>query len=818
MMVHRAVLFGLAAAPCSVGAGGDPTVFWVSEPLRPGDTAVVAFASPGKAAAPAVLYARQNSSDLSGADSHPNGWTVLNTSGPTAYGIAALIPSTFVAGEFEVKVGVGGTPYIANAARPWFIFGDAGTHSTPGGYVRVVGDAVALQSEDGALTASHLHIQVAGKEVAIAARSGSTPGAPPGSSPSRSHAFFDLPASIAPGVYPVAVSNSATGSKTPLCTFLDPTTPCLSTVNITAASGWAPFKTDTFTVNATQPGVGHDATAAVAAAVSAANANGGGTVFFPTGQYFIKGPLIVDPGVVLKGASRELVAIYFHEDNQTTAPAAYITSSKPGSWGLEDLTFYITAFANDIVRFQPGTDGAFLRRSRIRFNSYFCLEPVQGGGSRGRNTAWPHSVGTAVKMAGTNLFITDNDIYSSGDVVSTLNNGAAGASYLHIARNQLWNGGTTHWGISWKQSIYEDNVAIGASTTAMGSNYPQYAHNDGAPHVQNIYHHNNSQTMVWGNDREMMTSDAGGGVYAGMVKPQSADAPLRIELAESATGTQPGGALCVLSGTCTGECRRVTNSSSTDGNAPMVPQTCHGHGCGSQDVFTIDRPFTYPLDDTSHITILPFTGQIAFNANDYSDGGEVQFYSTALGVQAVGNRFSRTGGLTLWARIGATCGTRVCGWGANFRNSLIDNEAVEGNHVWNYNTKPTSATDPAMADYFPGGSKTIEPWFFGSLTNDQGEPVDPSPPVDADLALNRFIVLRGNKVHSNGGIVVRGTSANVLVEGSMIEHSHVGIYVNKSTTKGGIVLVNNKEPKGVPENYNPYVVAQKAPGENGHVA
>ena len=77
---------------------------------------------------------------------------------------------------------------------------------------------------------------------------------------------------------------------------------------------------------------------------------------------------------------------------------------------------------------------------------------------------------------------------------------------------------------------------------------PQYAHNDGAPHVQNIYHNNNSQTMVWGNDREMMTSDAGGGVYAGMVKAQSADAPLRIELATTATGTQPGGALCVLSG------------------------------------------------------------------------------------------------------------------------------------------------------------------------------------------------------------------------------------------------------------------------------
>ena len=31
----------------------------------------------------------------------------------------------------------------------------------------------------------------------------------------------------------------------------------------------------------------------------------------------------------------------------------------------------------------------------------------------------------------------------------------------------------------------------------------------------------------------------------------------------------------------------------------------------------------------------------------------------------------------------------------------------------------------------------------------------------------------------------------------MIEESHVGVYVNESTTKGGIVLVNNKEPSGM---------------------
>ena len=110
----------------------------------------------------------------------------------------------------------------------------------------------------------------------------------------------------------------------------------------------------------------------------------------------------------------------------------------------------------------------------------------------------------------------------------------------------------------------------------------------------------------------------------------------------------------------------------------------------------------------------------------------------------------------------------------------------------------------SQADYFPGGSKTIEPWFFGSLTNDQGEPVDPTPARDADLALNRFIVFRNTMVRSNGGVVVRGTSANVLVEGSVIENSHVGIHVNTTTTKGGIVLLNNTEPPGVKKNFNPY--------------
>ena len=121
--------------------------------------------------------------------------------------------------------------------------------------------------------------------------------------------------------------------------------------------------------------------------------------------------------------------------------------------------------------------------------------------------------------------------------------------------------------------------------------------------------------------------------------------------------------------------------------------------------------------------------------------------------------------------------------------------------MFNYDT----VTD---CQYHAGGSKTIEPWSFGSLTNDQGPPWEPPSIYDKDKkfkgALNRFVVLRNNVVKSNGGLVIRGTSANVVAEGNEIQLSDVGVYYNATTTQGGIVLVRNIEPNDVPNNYNPY--------------
>ena len=125
--------------------------------------------------------------------------------------------------------------------------------------------------------------------------------------------------------------------------------------------------------------------AAAFKAVAAAKANGGGVVFFPRGMYFIDVPLLVSPGTVIRGEAAHLTSIYFKEANASTAPPAYVSSTSAGSWGIEDVTLYVTAYANNVIQFQPGTNSAFMRRVTIRYNSYFCLEPVTGKGSRGNH-------------------------------------------------------------------------------------------------------------------------------------------------------------------------------------------------------------------------------------------------------------------------------------------------------------------------------------------------------------------------------------------------------------------------------------------------
>ncbi len=65
-------------------------------------------------------------------------------------------------------------------------------------------------------------------------------------------------------------------------------------------------------------------------------------------------------------------------------------------------------------------------------------------------------------------------------------------------------------------------------------------------------------------------------------------------------------------------------------------------------------------------------------------------------------------------------------------------------------------------------------------------------------------MIRDNVIQNNGGILVGGTSANVIVQGNTIQNSDVGIFVTYTSTQGGIMLLDNVEPPGILPNFNPY--------------
>jgi len=740
-------------------------ITWVSEPVLPGQYALVQ-----------VSNSKPTDSWFIRAASHSE-WSKLNTfSGRTYAGVSVFIPKTIPKGEFFLKIN-DGPEFSVNGPKPWWLFGDGGDFSTPNGYIRVFG--VNIHSPTGIRPMLKL-VQIEAKAIVLKASSWKA---------NENHAQFELPAEseLPFGVYEVFISNDGGMSWVQPCTFLsimeDLISSCYSSWRILQPKKWKDKLFNVLDYGLDLPIPGRDATDAVFAAVEAANSNGGGIVYFPRGQYFLytlqnKTSIKLASGVRLQGAGKTFTAIYFKEQQRDQAPTALITSTTDkATWGIEGLTIYVTAYFNFIIYLTTGTDGFFMRDVRIRANSWFCLsENVKPDNIRGRSANWKQNHGTCVGLAGRNIFIENNDVYCSGSTIGTLDEPGILQDFMRISNNLFQHGATGHWGIYWKYAINEDNTYSGIGITADGSNYCQYGGPN--PNVYNIFHDNNTMHNVWGDDREMMTLDWGGGSYYGPIDPRRTTNNL-IKLKAEAVSTPYFNNLCVIAGTGTGQCQRITQNI-------------------NNRTFTIVKPFAQALDETSMVTILPYLGQFIFTNNHYYDGGAIQTYTQAFDMVFSNNTFERMGGLFAWGRFG-TIFTQA--YNINLHVQFLRNHFLEGNHVWNYNTV-------SPAPYHEGGVKQIEPWSMGVLS-----PIikiarmnETYPFSEIQGAMNRFIVLRENRIDNNGGIRIAGNSSNVLVESNIISNSDVGIHVNSTCTAlGGIVLVNNTEPPNVPPNFNPYL-------------
>jgi hypothetical protein len=171
------------------------------------------------------------------------------------------------------------------------------------------------------------------------------------SSLSQYHAEFSLPHDIPAGEYSMSIASEAVGDGWVAVDFFEsPSQPHVRTLSVrkpvaspSGVNASQSFQMDTvceavpaqvFRVAdfgpTRLPAEAHhagtlaltavDATAALTKALAAAKSHGGGTVFFPRGQYFLSGTFEIPTNTYLKGAGTSLVSLYWAEANHTVHP------------------------------------------------------------------------------------------------------------------------------------------------------------------------------------------------------------------------------------------------------------------------------------------------------------------------------------------------------------------------------------------------------------------------------------------------------------------------------------------------------------------
>lgn len=409
-------------------------------------------------------------------------------------------------------------------------------------------------------------------------------------------ANFSIPAGIPLGEYTVAVANGGGGDSDAAAPpnsgtfvasdyFESATKPSVTTISVLAPRAWPQgvFVVDEAS-DPCSPLPCHTSDASLARALAAASAAGGGTVSFPRGAYFLTVPVVVPPNTVLSGAGAELTAIWFTEWNVTTAPkaalfalddAASAASSAPpcmgaaaagsglSSWGLTDVSVFLTAFHNEVIVVSNRSDGFRLERTRIRAQPYafvWGVGPTMS--SRGRIANFTTAqVGQIVDIHGINNHIANNDIFGVNTILNSFYpSGPGGANmwplwrrghaYSTICDNVIWNGQSSHFMQLWRQVLIVRNVFTGATTTAGGQSLGTGPMGGIAQHV---LHADNTVRFTWGGDREVMTYDDAGGSYYG---PIAAVDGATITLAHDAwpasdweMGGWAGGQMIVINGT-----------------------------------------------------------------------------------------------------------------------------------------------------------------------------------------------------------------------------------------------------------------------------
>lgn len=680
MKVWRTIGIVLAG----VAWGETPQVFWTSYPVGAGDHVLVQGGDWGQ-------------SPVVEANGRCVAAQVLSDSG-----LVFPFPvhrEEIVEGRIRSTGGVS-RPFALNVPTVWWMQGDAGDTSTPGGTLRLFGRALAPSVQE---ASGKPRVRLGNRELAL----------------SRTDVWSldaQIPADVPAGTYAVQVRNGLPGG----CDWYEAGT-------WTVAAPRKIWKDDRFDVTdyGAESNDNESDQAAFQAAMAAAAAHGGGTVFVPYGRYILTETLVIPPGVLLKGEGRDVSQICWPDT--MTPPENLIEGSH--SFGLHDLFISSGQYRNGIVAKSgmsaqncmssargTSTHDISLKRLYVKFVS------DQWRDERNLDNFLPR-----YSMRGDGIIlrnclraeIEDCEIHCDKDAERTLFFNFTG-DFIRMANCRISGSGWAIFGGD--RCIYENNTAFNCTYSISSV-------------CRRMFWSHNTQRDLFTNNREAVTHD--GAKTAWHVKKRGHSG--------CATGTVAGTHVQLVlppdirlkSGTNFMEwvgCELQI----TDGRG--VGQTRTIASMKSYTDLEIDRPFDLAPDATSLFVIVAERRHLLYVDNDIRDAGvAIQLYGGVTDCVVARNRCWRAGGFHGSGR--DYYGVITC-WNVQF----LDNVVEEGN---------------------------CHRGAIGTDFNGVGSSLIGAFPPNVKWPFSQAYVYRNNEIKSNGSLFI--SVKNALVEKNVVRRSSVGV-------------------------------------------
>lgn len=682
------IFFAASARP-----GLQPVIIWASSPVKPNETVLIQAGKFSENATVELSRLKDNKPGQPDA-SKPEikDWISAEILQRGVSSLKCLVPAKWKPGIYACRINDGGIysePIFLNAAKTWWVQGNQGETSTPGGWIRLVGVCLNINSPASKSLKSAVQLRNSDGHLFKLTIDSRDP--------------FDIKAGIpektVQGTYQVWIHNGFGGEL-----------------------GWS-MAGEARVANAIigSSKVFNVKTMGLEAAFKNAKENGGGIIYFPSGEYEIKNAVEVPENSMVRGDGIDRTIVYWKDLDKI--PDALLFGK---AFGIENLSLYCQNMYKNVIKVEGGS---FTMDSvRIRANPIFLLGRTERESQfRGRKLNGSiEDIDACIHLNKVTHFEVSNCDILAGSYGIRLMNSSNGL--VRDTRVQYGRNGFGCEAIN--RVIFENCNFEGVDLGATGNYLATYFGNSS----ENLYLKGNRFANAYGLDQEFFTFDATGGAYMGKISNSDgknlilASDPIFKRYNIEANDWR-NTVVCILEGKGCGQYRRVVSHSRRN--------------------WEMDQPWLIAPDTSSIISIIPFRGHTILVNNIFEDGGAVQFYGTSIENIIFNNRGTRMNGFLVWGQE-----ARGWGWQPSWYNQILSNKILDGH---NYRHQLTQI----------GVMGTVSESHQGNYEG----------------PLSKCIVIRQNNIKSNGLIRISGKSADVLIENNLINNSQSGIVVENKIQK-----------------------------------